>query len=852
MSKLRQFNVTGMSCAACQARVEKAVSKVNGVSSCSVSLLTNSMGVEGSASDTDIIRAVTEAGYGASVKGASAKGQQYSEDALTDRETPALKRRLAASIGFLLVLMYVSMGHNMWGWRIPSWFDGNPIALGLLQMLLAGTVMLINKKFFISGFKGIIHGAPNMDTLVALGASASFIWSVYALFMMTDAQLKGGSSAAAQWADEFYFESAAMILTLITVGKMLEARSKGKTTDALKALMKLAPKTATVIRDGKEQTIPVEYVKQGDIFAVRPGESIPVDGVVLEGDTAVNEAALTGESIPVDKTSGDKVSAATVNCSGFIRCEATRVGEDTTLAQIIKTVSDAAATKAPIAKTADRVSGIFVPAVVGAAVLTFAIWLTIGRPVGFALARTISVLVISCPCALGLATPVAIMVGSGVGAKHGVLFKTAISLEEAGKVRIVALDKTGTVTKGEPEVTELLPAEGITEEELLGAAFALESKSEHPLARAVVREAERRGMSAEAVTDFRVLQGNGLTAMQNGDSLCAGSVKFVSGRASVGASVLHRTEELADRGCTPLLFSRNGVFIGMIAVADTVKTDCSAAIGELKRMGIEVVMLTGDNMRTAKAIGKKAGIDNVIAGLLPDAKAEVLRRLKELGKVAMVGDGINDAPALTLADVGMAIGAGTDVAVDAADVVLMNSGMKDVPAALRLSCAALTNIRENLFWAFIYNIIGIPLAAGCFISGLGWQLDPMFGAAAMSLSSFCVVSNALRLNMLDIYSAKRDRKRRGTDIHGAVISLTEEMNCGKEEKTMTKTMKIEGMMCPHCEARVKKALEAIDGVESAAVDHTAGTAVVTLAKELDDKILKEAVEAQEYPVISVE
>ena len=851
---MKQFNVTGMSCAACQARVEKAVSKVQGVESCSVSLLTNSMGVEGNASENDIIRAVVDAGYGASVKGAAAEKQTASsdEDALADRETPVLKRRLWTSIGFLAVLMYFSMGHMMWGWPIPAWFEGNPVAVGILQMLLAIIVMIINRKFFVSGFKSVLHGAPNMDALVAMGSSASFVWSVYALFMMTDAQLHGGADAAMQWMNEFYFESAAMILTLITVGKMLEARSKGKTTDALKSLIKLAPKTATIVRDGVETTVSIEQVRRGDVFVVRPGESIPVDGVVLEGSTAADESALTGESIPVDKTVGDMVSAATINQSGFIRCEATRVGEDTTLSQIIRMVSDAAATKAPIAKIADRVSAVFVPAVIGIAAVTLAVWLIIGKPMDFALARAISVLVISCPCALGLATPVAIMVGNGNGAKHGVLFKTAVSLEETGNVQIVALDKTGTITRGEPKVTEIIPAAGITENELLSAAYAIESKSEHPLARAVVSEAENREISAQEVTDFCALPGNGLTAMLNSQPVFGGSVKFISSKVKLDDTVLRQTEELADKGRTPLLFVKNGALLGIIAVADTIKDDSAEAVAQLKDMGIQVVMLTGDNIRTAKAIGHQAGIDNVIAGVLPDGKEAVISELKKLGRVAMVGDGINDAPALTSADIGVAIGSGTDVAIDAADVVLMNSRLTDVSAAVRLSRATLTNIKENLFWAFFYNVIGIPLAAGCYIALLGWQLNPMFGAAAMSLSSFCVVSNALRLNLFDMHSSKRDRRSSKALADDALAPLLNEINSGKEETVMTKTMKIEGIMCGHCEARVKKALEAVDGVESAVASHTEGTAVVTLSKDVDNAVLKAAVEAQDYPVISIE
>lgn len=851
---MKQYNVTGMSCAACSARVEKAVSNLEGVTVCSVSLLTNSMGVEGSADDAAIIKAVTDAGYGASVKGGASAVQNADddEDALADRETPVLKRRLSISLGFLLVLMYFSMGHNMLGWPVPVWFRGNPVALGMVQMLLAAIVMIINKKFFVSGFKSVIRGAPNMDTLVALGSSASFVWSVYALFMMTDAQVRGGSDAAMEWMDEFYFESAAMILVLITVGKMLEAKSKGKTTNALKSLMKLAPKTATVIRDGRELTVPIEEVNIDDIFIVRPGESIPVDGIVIEGDTAVNESALTGESIPVDKSAGDSVSAATVNQSGFIRCRAKRVGEDTTLSQIIKMVSDAAATKAPIAKIADKVSGIFVPTVVSLAAVTLIVWLLIGKPFDFALARAISVLVISCPCALGLATPVAIMVGNGVGAKHGVLFKTAVSLEEAGKVQIVALDKTGTITKGAPEVVDIIPAPGISEEELLVAAYDLEVKSEHPLAGAVVREAEKRGLKAAPVTAFRALPGNGLSAVLDGKTVCGGSASFISSKISSGKSAVASAEAFADKGCTPLLFTRDNEFLGVIAVADTVKEESPAAIKELKNMGIQVVMLTGDNIRTAKAIGRQAGIENVIAGVMPDGKEAVVRRLQELGKVAMVGDGINDAPALTAADTGIAIGAGTDVAVDAADVVLVNSRLSDVPSAIRLSRETLTNILENLFWAFFYNILCIPLAAGCYIGLLGWTLNPMIGAAAMSLSSFCVVSNALRLNLIDMYSPKRDRKTSKAISPGVLESLLEEINSMTEERKMTKTIKIEGMMCPHCEAHTKKALEAIDGVESAVASHTEKTATVTLTKAVDDAVLRAAVESAGYEFLGIE
>ena len=848
---MKQFIVTGMTCAACQARVEKAVSKVPGVETCSVSLLTNSMGVEGSATDTDIIRAVTDAGYGASVRGA-AQAAKPDEDALADHDTPVLKRRLFTSLGFLLVLMYFSMGAHMWGWPIPAWLEGNHVAMGLIQLLLTIIIMIINKKFFVSGFKSVMHGAPNMDTLVALGASASFLWSVYALFMMTDAQVHGGSEAAMPWMNEFYFESAAMILVLITVGKMLEAHSKGKTTDALKSLMRLAPKTANIVRDGTETTVPIEEVKPGDIFVVRPGESIPVDGVVLEGDTAVNESALTGESIPVDKAVGDTVSAATINTSGFIRCEATHVGEDTTLSKIIKMVSDAAATKAPIAKLADKVSGVFVPTVVSIAVVTLIVWLLIGKPFDFALARAISVLVISCPCALGLATPVAIMVGNGVGAKHGVLFKTAVSLEEAGKVKIVALDKTGTITKGEPEVTGLYPADGVTEAELLAAAYALEAKSEHPLARAVVAEAEKRCLTADEVTDFKALPGNGLSAVRNGNVLLGGSMKYIAGQTIPDKAVLDNAEALADKGSTPLLFAESGRLLGIIAVADTVKSESAEAVRELKSMGIEVVMLTGDNLRTATAVGSAAGIDNVVAGVLPDGKQAVVSRLKTLGKVAMVGDGINDAPALTSADIGIAIGAGTDVAIDSADVVLMNSKLSDVPAQIRLSRATLTNIRENLFWAFIYNIIGIPLAAGCFIGLFGWQLNPVYGAAAMSLSSFCVVTNALRLNLFDMYSIKRDRRCKNAVSGEALGALINDINSMQEEKTMTKTVRIEGMMCSHCEAHVKKALEALGGVTGAEVSHEKGTAIVSMTENVDNAAITAAVTDAGYTVLGIE
>lgn len=837
-----QYNVTGMSCAACSARVEKAVNGVEGVTSCSVSLLTNSMGVEGTASAQAVIAAVEAAGYGAALKGAAAgqtKSAAMDEDALEDRETPVLKRRLIASLGFLVVLMYVSMGHMMWGWPMPAWFDGNHVAMGLVQLLLAGIIMVINQKFFINGFTSLWHRAPNMDTLVALGSMASFVWSVYALFAMTDAQLRGDMDAVMTYMHEFYFESAAMILTLITVGKMLEARSKGKTTDALKGLMKLAPKTAVILQNGVETEVSIDQVKKGDVFVVRPGENIPVDGVVLEGSSAVNEAALTGESIPVDKAAGDTVSAATLNQSGFIKCEATRVGEDTTLSQIIQMVSDAAATKAPIAKIADKVSGIFVPAVITIAIVTMIVWLLVGQTVGFALARGISVLVISCPCALGLATPVAIMVGNGMGAKNGILFKTAVSLEETGKVQIVALDKTGTITSGEPKVTDILPADGSSEAELLTLAYALEQKSEHPLAKAIVQKAAELDMQPEAVSDFRAVAGNGLSAVWNGAEVYGGNSKFISEKAAIPADIHTKAEQLAEEGKTPLFFGKAGKLLGVIAVADVMKEDSLQAVHELQHMGIHVVMLTGDNVRTANAIGKQADVDEVIAGVLPDGKEAVIRSLAKKGKVAMVGDGINDAPALTRADIGIAIGAGTDVAIDAADVVLMKSRLCDVPAAIRLSRATLRNIHQNLFWAFAYNVCGIPLAAGVFISLFGWKLNPMFGAAAMSLSSFCVVSNALRLNLFDIRNAAKDKKIKP-------IQQTE------EEKTMTKTLKVEGMMCPHCEARVKKALEAIDGVDEAVASHEAGTAVVTLSKDVSDDALKAAVEAQDYPVKGIE
>ena len=837
---MEQYTVTGMSCAACSARVEKAVSAVPGVTSCSVSLLTNSMGVEGTASAEAVVSAVQAAGYGASLKGAScAPTAAAQEDALADRETPALKRRLIASLGFLLALMYVSMGHMMWGWPLPARLADNHVAMGLLQMLLTIAVMVINQKFFINGFRSLLHGAPNMDTLVALGAAASFGYSTYALFAMTGAQVRGDAAAVMQYMHEFYFESAAMILALITVGKMLEARSKGKTTDALRSLMKLAPQTATLVRGGQELAVPIAQVRRGDVFVVRPGESIPVDGVVLEGESAVNESALTGESIPVDKAVGDSVSAATTNQSGFLRCEATRVGEDTTLSQIIKMVSDAAATKAPIAKVADRVSGVFVPTVIALAILTTAVWLLCGQSIGFALARGISVLVISCPCALGLATPVAIMVGNGLGAKNGILFKTAVSLEETGKTEIVALDKTGTITQGEPRVTDVLPAEGMTQGALLSLAAALEQRSEHPLARAVMMRAEEDGLTAAPVGDFRALPGNGLTATLSGETLLGGSLSFVSSQVDVPRSIRQKAEALAEEGKTPLLFAQAGRLAGVIAVADVIKTDSPAAIAALRNMGIRVVMLTGDNEKTARAIGRLAGVDEVIAGVLPEGKESVIRRLQAQGRVAMVGDGINDAPALTRADIGIAIGAGTDVAIDAADVVLMKSRLSDVPAAIRLSRATLRNIHENLFWAFFYNVIGIPLAAGVWIPLFGWTLNPMFGAAAMSLSSFCVVSNALRLNLFKLHDAGKDKKINRHSKH-------------KEETTMVKTMKIEGMMCGHCEAAVKKALEAIDGVASAEVSHTDGTAVVTLSKPVENAVLRKAVEDKDYTVTDIE
>ena len=890
---MKQYTVTGMSCAACSSRVEKAVSKVPGVTACSVSLLTNSMGVEGDVPPETVIHAVEDAGYGASLKGqgtaAQAQSASEAEDALKDRETPVLKHRLIASMGFLAVLMYMSMGHMMWGWPLPHFMDGNHVAMGLLQLLLAGIIMVINQKFFISGFKGLLHRAPNMDTLVALGSGASFIYSTYALFAMTDAQLKGNDTAVMSYMHEFYFESAAMILALITVGKMLEARSKGKTTDALKGLMKLAPKTAVIIRDGVETKVPIEEVKKGDVFVVRPGENIPVDGVVLEGTSAVNEAALTGESIPVDKAQGDPVSAATVNQSGYLRCEATRVGEDTSLSQIIRMVSDAAATKAPIAKIADRVSGVFVPAVIMIAVVTTIIWLLAGQTFGFALARGISVLVISCPCALGLATPVAIMVGNGMGAKNGILFKTAVSLEETGKMDIVALDKTGTITSGEPRVTDVIPSGGVTEKELVSLALSLEKKSEHPLAKAVLLYAKEQQVDAPEAADFQALPGNGLSGTLDGASLAGGSFSYISGHTTVSAQEQASFERLASEGKTPLCFMKNGRLAGMIAVADVIKEDSPQAVKELQNMGIRVVMLTGDNERTARAIGAQAGVDEVIAGVLPDGKESVIRSLKEQGKVAMVGDGINDAPALTRADIGIAIGAGTDIAIDAADVVLMKSRLSDVPAAIRLSRATLRNIHENLFWAFFYNVVGIPLAAGLWYPIFGWKLNPMFGAAAMSLSSFCVVTNALRLNLFKMHDASKDhpmRKRaekaanKGGDKAenaGAVRTgaedtrsigqtanenetVSKEMQKSENQKnhinmegiTMTKTMNIEGMMCGHCEARVKKALEALAGVESAEVSHEKGTAVVSMSADVADDTLKEAVEAQDYKVDSIQ
>ena len=845
---MEQYIVTGMSCAACSSRVEKAVSKVPGVTSCSVSLLTNSMGVEGTASEQEIIKAVTDAGYGASKKGeGTAKTQSSSvsagEDMLKDRTTPALKKRLIASLGFLIVLMYFSMGHMMWGWPVPGFMKDNHVMMGLLQMLLTITVMVINQKFFISGFKGLIHRAPNMDTLVALGSGASFVYSTYALFAMTDAQMHGDMDAVMSYMHDFYFESAAMILALITVGKMLEARSKGKTTDALKGLMKLAPKTAVVIRGEKEVQVSIEQVQKGDCFVVKPGENIPVDGEVIEGNSAVNESALTGESIPVDKAVGDKVSAATVNQSGYLKCRATRVGEDTTLSQIIQMVSDAAATKAPIAKIADRVSGVFVPMVITIAVLTIIVWLIAGQSIGFALSRGIAVLVISCPCALGLATPVAIMVGNGMGARNGIMFKTAVSLEETGKMQIVALDKTGTITSGEPKVTDIIPAAGVTEDTLLKCAYALENKSEHPLARAILENAKEENAGIEEVTGFQALPGNGLTAILDGHTLYGGNYTFISSKVSVDGDIQKKAEKLAEAGKTPLFFGNEDRLLGVIAVADVIKEDSPQAIKELQNMGIHVVMLTGDNERTAKAIGQQAGVDEVIAGVLPEGKEQVIRKLKEKGKVAMVGDGINDAPALTRADMGIAIGAGTDVAIDAADVVLMKSRLSDVPAAIRMSRATLRNIHENLFWAFFYNIIGIPLAAGVWYPLFGWKLNPMFGAAAMSLSSFCVVSNALRLNLFKMYDASKDKKLK---------AKKEKKRSKKEDKTMKKIMHIEGMMCGHCEAAVKKALEALPQVDEAVVSHEAGTAELTLNAEIADDVLKKTVEDKDYTVTSME
>ena len=845
---MEQYIVTGMSCAACSSRVEKAVSKVPGVTSCSVSLLTNSMGVEGTASEQEIIKAVADAGYGASKKGEGAAKTQSSsasagEDMLKDRTTPALKKRLIASLGFLIVLMYFSMGHMMWGWPVPGFMKENHVMMGLLQMLLTITVMVINQKFFISGFKGLLHRAPNMDTLVALGSGASFVYSTYALFAMTDAQMHGDMDAVMSYMHDFYFESAAMILALITVGKMLEARSKGKTTDALKGLMKLAPKTAVVIRAGKEVQVSIEQVQKGDCFVVKPGENIPVDGEVIEGNSAVNESALTGESIPVDKAVGDKVSAATVNQSGYLKCRATRVGEDTTLSQIIQMVSDAAATKAPIAKIADRVSGVFVPTVITIAVLTIIVWLIAGQSIGFALSRGIAVLVISCPCALGLATPVAIMVGNGMGARNGIMFKTAVSLEETGKMQIVALDKTGTITSGEPKVTDIIPAAGVTEDTLLKCAYALENKSEHPLARAILENAKEENAGIEEVTGFQALPGNGLTAILDDHTLYGGNYTFISSKVSVDEDIQKKTERLAEAGKTPLFFGNEDRLLGVIAVADVIKEDSPQAIKELQNMGIHVVMLTGDNERTAKAIGQQAGVDEVIAGVLPEGKEQVIRKLKEKGKVAMVGDGINDAPALTRADMGIAIGAGTDVAIDAADVVLMKSRLSDVPAAIRMSRATLRNIHENLFWAFFYNIIGIPLAASVWYPLFGWKLNPMFGAAAMSLSSFCVVSNALRLNLFKMYDASKDKKLK---------AKKEKKRSKKEDKTMKKIMHIEGMMCGHCEAAVKKALEALPQVDEAVVSHEAGTAELTLNAEIADDVLKKTVEDKDYTVTSVE
>ena len=838
---MKQYNVTGMSCAACSTRVEKAVTKLEGVTACSVSLLTNSMGVEGEVAPETVIRAVEEAGYGASLKGAEKKQSvSEQEDALKDRETPLLKKRLFSSIIFLIILMYISMGHMMWNWPLPAFFMDNHVAMGLLQLLLTGIIMVINQKFFISGFKSLFHKAPNMDTLVALGSSAAFVYSTYALFAMTDAQVKGDMDAVMHYMHEFYFESAAMILTLITVGKMLEAHAKGKTTDALKGLMQLAPKTAVILKDGKEQEVSIEQVKKGDLFVVRPGENIPVDGIIVEGSSAINESALTGESIPVDKEKGDDIFAATINQSGFLTCEATKVGEDTTLSKIIQMVSDAAATKAPIAKVADKVSGVFVPVVILLALVTIVVWLLAGESVGFSLARGISVLVISCPCALGLATPVAIMVGNGVGAKNGILFKTAESIEQTGKMDVIALDKTGTITKGEPTVTDVIPGEGITEEALVEYAASLESKSEHPLASAIIQYAGEQNIQMDEVTEFTALPGNGLTAKQKGEQLFGGNQIWIQKQVTIADSILQKAEMLAKEGKTPLFFAKEKTFLGIIAVADVIKEDSARAVKQLQDMGLRVVMLTGDNENTAKAIGRQAGVDQVIADVLPEGKEQVVRQLQKQGKVAMVGDGINDAPALTRADMGIAIGAGTDIAIDAADVVLMKSRLLDVPAAIRLSRATLKNIHENLFWAFFYNVIGIPLAAGIWIPIFGWKLNPMFGAAAMSLSSFCVVTNALRLNLCRLYDTKKDRKRK------------QRKQKQQEDAIMTKTMKIEGMMCGHCEARVKKALEALPQVTEAEVSHKKGIAVVTLAEEISDAELTKAVEEQDYTVTSVQ
>ena len=838
---MKQYNVTGMSCAACSARVEKAVTKLEGVSACSVSLLTNSMGVEGDVAPETVIRAVEEAGHGASLKGKEKKQSvSEQEESLKDRETPVLKKRLFSSIIFLIILMYISMGHMMWNWPLPAFFMDNHVAMGLLQLLLTVIIMVINQRFFISGFKSLFHKAPNMDTLVALGASAAFVYSTYALFAMTDAQVKGDMDAVMHYMHEFYFESAAMILTLITVGKMLEAHAKGKTTDALKGLMQLAPKTAVILKDGKEQEVSIEQVKKGDLFVVRPGENIPVDGVIVEGSSAINESALTGESIPVDKEKGDDIFAATINQSGFLTCEATKVGEDTTLSKIIQMVSDAAATKAPIAKVADKVSGVFVPVVILLALLTIAVWLLAGESVGFSLARGISVLVISCPCALGLATPVAIMVGNGVGAKNGILFKTAESIEQTGKMDMIALDKTGTITKGEPTVTDVIPGEGITEEALVEYAASLESKSEHPLASAIIQYAGEQNIQMDEVTEFTALPGNGLTAKQKGEQLFGGNQIWIQKQVTIADTILQKAEMLAKEGKTPLFFAKEKTFLGIIAVADVIKEDSARAVKQLQDMGLRVVMLTGDNENTAKAIGRQAGVDQVIADVLPEGKEQVVRQLQKQGKVAMVGDGINDAPALTRADMGIAIGAGTDIAIDAADVVLMKSRLLDVPAAIRLSRATLKNIHENLFWAFFYNVIGIPLAAGIWIPIFGWKLNPMFGAAAMSLSSFCVVTNALRLNLCRLYDTKKDRKRKQRN------------QKQQEDAIMTKTMKIEGMMCGHCEARVKKALEALPQVTEAEVSHKKGTAVVTLAEEISDAELTKAVEEQDYTVTSVQ